>query len=61
MDKPVIIIEAPELNDEGVANVRAFLQEIIFSFESHYRRRLLKYHCRFAELDEFNKKTNDNK
>lgn len=55
MDKPVIIIEAPELNDQGVAHVRAFLHEIILAFESHYYHRLRRYHCRLPLPDELKK------
>jgi len=46
MDNPVIIIDAPELSDEGVASVMAFLHEIILAFESHYMHQLNKHHCR---------------
>lgn len=52
MDNPVIIIDAPELNDEGVANVRDFLHEIILAFESHYMHRLNKHHCRSVPREE---------
>jgi hypothetical protein len=59
MDKPVILIEAPELDDEGVANVRAFLHEIALSFELHYRHRLLRYRCSLPGIDEFDEDPND--
>lgn len=52
MDKPVIIIEAPELDDRGVANVRAFLYEILLAFDSHYYHRLREYHCLSSLLHE---------
>lgn len=52
MDNPVIIIDAPELNDEGVANVMAFLHEIVLAFESHYMHRLNKHHCRSIPWEE---------
>jgi len=35
MDKPVLIIEAPELNDEAAAIVLDFLQDILNAFDSH--------------------------
>src|SRR4051812_11657526 len=33
MDKPVLIIEAPELNDEAVASFYYFLQDFVLAFE----------------------------
>ena len=59
MNKPVITIEAPKINDESVANIRAFLQEVTYAFESHYRERLIKYYCRISEFDDLDKKFND--
>lgn len=35
MDKPVLIIEAPELNDEAATIVLDFLQDILNAFDSH--------------------------
>ena len=47
MDKPVIIIEAPELNDEAVTSVYQFLQDLVLAFESHYYLQLVRHghHC----------------
>jgi hypothetical protein len=36
MDKPVLIIELPELKDEGVVSIHNFLQEFMNAFEAHY-------------------------
>ena len=58
-DRPVIIIDAPELNDEAVANVRAFLCEILLAFESHYLHRLQKYHRLSIHSPMFNKSIED--
>lgn len=44
MDKPVLIIDAPDLNDEAVASMQAFLLEILLAFRSHYHHRLDEYH-----------------
>ena len=49
MDKPVLIIDAPELNDEAVASVQGFLQELMLAFESHYYHRLQRYYRRPPE------------
>lgn len=40
MDKPVLVIEAPELTDEAAAIVLDFLQDLINSFEAHFYYRL---------------------
>lgn len=42
MDKPVLIIEAPELDDDGAASVYHFLQELVLAFESHYYAQLVR-------------------
>jgi hypothetical protein len=36
MDKPVLLIEAPELDDKEAASAYCFLQELLLGFESHY-------------------------
>ena len=36
MDNPVLIVEAPILNDEAAKIVYAFLQNLVLAFESHY-------------------------
>jgi len=49
MDKPVLIIEAPELNDEAATIVLDFLQDILNAFDAHvyYQRQQNKQllHC----------------
>lgn len=40
MDRPVIIIDAPDLNDNAVKSMQIFLHELIMAFESHYYHQL---------------------
>jgi hypothetical protein len=40
MDRPILIIEAPELSDDAIASVQCFLHEMMTAFESHYYRQL---------------------
>lgn len=53
MEQPVLVIDAPELSDEGVASVNHFLQEFIQAFENHYYNQILRYHkkCRDEPLE----------
>lgn len=44
MDKPVLIIELPELSDEAVSEIHNFLQEFRDGFESHYIGQLRRYY-----------------
>jgi hypothetical protein len=44
VDKPVLIVEMPELSDEAVMGIYNFLQDITLAFESHYLHRLRRYH-----------------
>lgn len=44
MDKPVLIIEMPELNDEAITALRNFIHELLISFEAHYFHKLQRYH-----------------
>jgi hypothetical protein len=50
MDKPVLIIEAPELDDDAADRVLDFLQELINAFDVHYYFRKKQcqklLHCR---------------
>lgn len=54
MDKSVLIIEMPELSDEGVAEVHNVLQALMNAFESHYLHQLKRYHSFKFVDDEFN-------
>ena len=51
MDKSVLIIEMPELSDEGAAKIQNVLQALMNAFESHYRHHLKRYHS-FKFLDD---------
>lgn len=51
MDKPVFIIEMPDLDDKAVAGVQDFLWELVMSFESRYFHQLQRYH-RQSSIDE---------
>ena len=51
MDKPVLIIEMPELNTEAVIGIHDFLHELIQSFETHYCYQL-REHYRTLSLDD---------
>jgi len=44
VDKPVLIIDVPELSDETVAGVRDFLQELMAAFDSHYFSQLQRHY-----------------
>ncbi len=44
MDKPVLVIEAPELSDEAAAVVRDFLFDLVNAFESHYYHKRKRYY-----------------
>ena len=51
MDKAVLIIEAPELSDEGVESVKNFLHDLILTFEAHYFHRLQRYSQQLSKQD----------
>lgn len=44
MDKPVLVIEMPELDDEAAVGLQQFLQELTNAFESHYLRQIKRYY-----------------
>jgi hypothetical protein len=54
MAKSVLIIEMPELSDEGAAEVHNVLQALMNAFESHYRHHLKRYHSFKFVDDELN-------
>jgi hypothetical protein len=51
VDKQVLIIEMPELNDAAVAQLHDFLQELTNAFEVHYFHSLQRYD-RKSSLDD---------
>ena len=54
MDKPMLIIEAPELSDEAATIVRDFLYDIASVFESHYYHRRKRHYQRSVSRPFFN-------
>lgn len=40
VDNPVLIIDAPILDDESIAKVYEFLQNLTFAFDAHYYNQL---------------------
>lgn len=44
MDRPVIIIDAPELDDKTTVCVQNFLHELLLAFEGHYLHQLKRAH-----------------
>ena len=45
MDRPVLIIEAPELDDKALMSLQTFLHELTLAFESHYYTQLQRRDC----------------
>jgi hypothetical protein len=44
MDKPVLIIEMPKLDDKAAVDLQRFLQELTNAFETHYLRQIKRYY-----------------
>lgn len=51
MDKPVLMIEMPELNTESVILVHNFLESLLHSFEAHYFNQI-RDHYRSSIMDD---------
>jgi len=52
MDKSVLIIEMPELDDEAAVGFQQFLQELTNAFESHYLHQIKRYYRKLYHEDE---------
>lgn len=52
MDNPILIVEMPSLNDESVAGVRNFLQELMIAFEARYYHQLQRYDRKSSWIDD---------
>lgn len=52
MDKPLLIIEMPELSDEAVIGIHQFLEEIREAFESHYFYQMQRYYRQHHRANE---------
>lgn len=50
MDKPILIIEMPKLDDEAVAEIADFLHYLASTFESSYFHQLQRYHKRMENF-----------
>ena len=44
MDKQVLIIEMPELDDKTAVDLQQFLQDLTNAFENHYLRQIKRYY-----------------
>lgn len=44
MDKPVLILEMPELDDETAIILQQFLQDFTNAFEAHYLSQIKRYY-----------------
>lgn len=51
MNKPILIIEMPDLSHEQAVGVEYFLHALINAFENHYARQLREYYHRL-EIDQ---------
>ena len=54
MDKPVLIIEALQLNDETAAKVQEFLNALMSAIDQHYYPQITRYYrskarCEYCE------------
>lgn len=52
MDKPVLLIEIPRLDNDAMLDLCEFLRELVNSFESHCLERLRRYHHPDFEHDD---------
>ena len=43
MDKPMLIVEVPVLDDQSATYVYQFLQDLTLAFESCYYKQLVRY------------------
>jgi hypothetical protein len=54
MNRPVLIIEMPDLNYEQAAHIELFLRELVNAFENHYARQLSEYYRELEHEDNIN-------
>lgn len=53
MDKKVLIIEMPELDDKTAVDLREFLQYLINNVENRYHHQITRYYDKYyREIDE---------
>jgi hypothetical protein len=51
VDNPVLIVEAPILDDESISKIYEFLQNLTFAFDAHYYKQLRRYDRSKDSLD----------
>jgi hypothetical protein len=44
MNRPILIIEMPELSNESVGKIHHFLNALVLAFEEHYRVQIREYY-----------------
>ena len=54
MDNPVLIIEAPKLNDESAASIQEFLHALMSAIDAHYYQQITRHYrnktrCSYCE------------
>ncbi len=54
MDKPILLIEMPDLSYEQAAEAEGFLHALINAFENHYARQLKEYYQKLEHEDDIN-------
>lgn len=52
MDKKVLIIEMPELDDKTTVDLREFLQYLTNTFENRYLHQITRYYEKFYREEE---------
>ena len=51
MDKPVLMVEMPELSTQTIVEIYDFMQSVLTAFEAHYIDQL-HHHWQSPELNE---------
>jgi hypothetical protein len=52
VDKPVFILEMPDLSDEAIVSIQDFLLDVIQAFESQYFHQLQRYYRNKEQSDD---------
>lgn len=50
MDNPMLVVEAPNLDDETAVKVLGFLQRLTDTFEANYYTQLERYYRKYNDL-----------
>jgi hypothetical protein len=51
VDKSILMIEMPELNDKAIGEIHSFLKELVDAFESHYYCQLQRFYQQLFSSD----------